>query len=231
LVNPLVAQETRVRLRLVRWTVRVLATFACILTAFLLSAWIGSSIPRNSDWVEPKDGITIMIETNGIHTGIVMPLVTEQKDWREHFALHHLGNPKRDYTHVSVSFGEREVFLETPRLSDIKPATAIRAILGGDGLLHASHYVRPAPDDNVRELTLTTEQYALLVQAIAKQMHASQSRQVPGSYADYDAFYDSDLSYHLGHTCNQWSADMLAAAGVKTGLWTPLSGGVMKWVP
>ncbi|MCB2083351.1 MAG: DUF2459 domain-containing protein, partial [Sphingomonadaceae bacterium] len=50
-------------------------------------------------------------------------------------------------------------------------------------------------------------------------------------YADYDVFYDAPGTYHLGNTCNQWTSDMLAEAGIKTGWWTPFPGGVMKWVP
>ncbi len=210
------------------------AALAIVVAAFFLSAWIGSSIPRNSTWEEPgpnaSGGVTIMLETNGVHTGIIMPLVTPQHDWRTYFPQQHLGNPSRPYTHVSVSFGEREVFLNTPRLRDIKPGTALVAAIGGDGLLHASHYVRPAPADDVRELTVTEREYGRLVKAISAQMEPSQGRQIPGRYDTHDAFYDSDLTYHLGHTCNQWTSNMLAAAGIKTGWWTPLSGGVMKWV-
>lgn len=209
---------------------RIAATLALVVAAFFLSAWIGSSIPRNSGWEEPETGVTIAIETNGIHTGIVMPLVTAQKDWRTNFPLEHIGLPNRDYTHVSVSFGERDVFLNTPRLQDIEPGVALKSAIGGDGLLHASHYVRPAPSDRFRTFTITEAQYALLVSAIERQMEPSAGAQIAGRYGNNDAFYDSDLTYYLGHTCNQWSANMLAEAGIKMGLWTPFSGGVMKWV-
>jgi len=216
--------------RVFKWIGRIILGLAVCLILFLLSAWIGSSIARNSDWVEPETGITIGVETNGIHTGIVMPLITQQKDWREQFPLQHIGNPNRDYTHVSVSFGERDVFLSTPRLEDVSLDTLAGAIYGGDGLLHASHYVRPMPDENYRELTIREEEYARLVQAIERQMQPSGGIQVPGRYGSNDAFYDSHHTYHIGHTCNQWSSDLLAEAGIKTGWWTPLSGGVMKWV-
>ncbi len=214
-----------------KWFSRIAGALISVLALFLLSAWIGSSIARNSDWEEPETGVTIGLETNGIHTGIVMPLITQQKDWRAHFPLEHLGNPYRNYTHVAVSFGEREVFLSTPRLEDVSLDTLAGAIYRGDGLIHASHYVRPMPDENYRELTITEEEYARLVSAITRQMEPSGGVQVPGAYGQHDAFYDSDLTYHLGHTCNQWSADLLAEAGVKVGWWTPFSGGVMKWVP
>ena len=49
-------------------------------------------------------------------------------------------------------------------------------------------------------------------------------------YEDWDVFYDAPGTYHLGNTCNQGTSDTLAAAGVRTGVWTPFAGGVMRWV-
>ena len=49
-------------------------------------------------------------------------------------------------------------------------------------------------------------------------------------YGPQDVFYDAPGTYTLRNTCNQWTSNMLAAAGVRTGWWTPFAGGVMKWV-
>lgn len=217
--------------RVLRWIVRLGAALTTLAVLFLLGAWIGSSVPRNSDWEEPAEGVEIMIETNGIHTGIVMPLVTLIKDWRVDFPASDLADPARPYTHVSVSWGERQVFLDTPNWWDLRPATALNAATGGDGLLHAAHYVRPAPDETVRVLRITPEQYALLVAQIERQVRPPAVRKRYPGYGSHDVFYDAPGTYHLGNTCNQWTSDTLAAAGIRTGWWTPLPGGVMKWVP
>ena len=223
--TPAVLKRT---LRLAR---RALAWLALALGLFMLAAWIGSSLPRNGDWREPDRGIEIMIETNGVHTAIVMPLVTPQKDWRPDFPATDLPEPSRPYTHVSVSWGERAVFLETPTWADLSPSVAIGALLGGDGLLHVAQYVRPAPDDDARILRLRPEEYVRLVRRIERQVPRGNPRTVYRGYAEYDVFYDAPGRYHLGNTCNQWTSDTLAGAGVRTGLWTPFAGGVMKWVP
>lgn len=217
--------------RALRWSARVAGGLTAIPLLFLLTAWIGSSIPRNGDWVEPEAGVEIMVETNGIHTGIVMPLVTPQKDWRTDFPARDLPDPGRPYTHISVSWGEREVFLNTPTWADLDPLTAIRAAIGGDGLLHIAHYVRPAADPDIRVLRISDDQYEALVAAVERQVLPAAQRPALRGYASYDVFYDALGSYHLGNTCNQWTSDTLAAAGIRTGLWTPLPGGVMKWVP
>ena len=197
---------------------------------FLLSAWIGSSVPRNADWIEPDDGIEIMVGDNGIHTEIVMPLVSPVKDWRSVFPASDLASPDRPYTHVAVSWGEREVFLNTPTWADLSIATALGAATGGDGLIHAAHYVRPAPGPSNRPLKVTEAQYAALVTAIESQLPPPGTRKTYRGYDGFDVFYDAGGTYHLGNSCNQWTSDTLAKAGVKTGWWTPLPGGVMKWV-
>ncbi len=214
--------------RLLLWPLAVLAAFVLV---FLLTAWIGSSIARNGDWEQPAAGVQIMIETNGVHTAIVMPAVSAQKDWRADFPADDVLAPNRPYTHVSVSWGEREVFLNTPNWWDLSLPTVFGAATGGEGLLHVSHYIRPAPSPDHRQLTISHAEYARLIAIIEREILPASERTVYRGYSDYDVFYDAPGTYHLGNTCNQWVSNTLAAAGIKTGWWTPMAGGVMKWVP
>lgn len=217
--------------RALRLAGKALAWLALAVGLFFLAGWIGSSIPRNNGWREPDRGIEIMVETNGVHTGIVMPLVTPQKDWRDDFPANDLAAPGLAYTHVSVSWGEREVFVNTPTWSDLSPVTAVKAAVGGHPLIHAAHYVRPAPSANYRIIRLRPEEYRLLAAQVEAQLAPREDREVYSGYGQSDVFYDAQGSYHIGNTCNQWTSDTLAAAGIRTGWWTPFAGGVMKWVP
>ena len=209
----------------------ILAGVVLALGLFALAGWIGSSIPRNGDWREPADGIEIMVGTNGVHTELVLPLVTPEKDWRADFPAADLRQPDADYTHVAISWGEREVFLKTPTWGDLSPITVLRiAGLGGEGLIHVSHYVRPAPADDNRPLTLSGDEYRRLVAAIERTLPKGERVRHPG-YGRQDVFYEAPGHYTARNTCNQWTSDRLAEAGVRTGWWTPFAGGVMKWVP
>lgn len=209
---------------------RALAAILLALGIFVLAGWIGSSIPRNSDWVEPDDGVEIFVESNGVHTGLVLPLVAPQKDWRSDFPASDLDAKDPPYTHVSVSWGQREVFLNTPTWGDLTPSTVLSAAVGSDALLHVAHYVRPAPGPDFKPLVLRPEEYAALVAVIEPHVVATAERVTYRGYYAQDVFYETSGSYHIGNTCNQWTSDTLAAAGVKTGWWTPFAGGVMKWV-
>ena len=206
-----------------------------LLAAYALAGWIGSSIPRNAGWHEPaasdRGVVTIMVESNGVHTALVMPLVTPERDWRPVFPAADVAATDLPYTDVAVSWGEKQVFLETPTWWDLKASTVLRIIgVGGDGILHVAHYVRPAPADYLRPLRLTRAQYARLVAAIDRDLPKGPRTRHPG-YGPQDVFYDAPGHYTVENTCNQWTSNPLAAAGVRTGWWTPFAGGVMKWLP
>ena len=225
------AQTTRYLRRALRVAGCALASLIAVLLVFALAGWIGSSIPRNGDWREPERGIEIMVGTNGVHTEIVMPLVTPEKDWRPDFPASDLPMPNRGYTHVAVSWGEREVFLNTPTWWDLSPMTVLRIVgVGGEGLLHVAHYIRPAPSEDYRPLTLTQAEYRRLVAAIERSL-PQEPRVRHDGYDSHDVFYETGGEYTVTNTCNQWTSDRLAEAGVRTGWWTPFAGGVMKWVP
>ena len=175
--------------RLARRLGALLAGAVLALLLFARCGWIGSSIPRNAGWREPDSGIEIMVGTNGVHTELVLPLVGPEKDWRGDFPAADLAQAQRAYTHVAVSWGEREVFLNTPTWWDLSPMTVLRiAGVGGEGLLLVAHYVRPAPSDDFRPLTLTPEQYRRLVAAIERSLPR-------GERVRYDAYGPRDVFY------------------------------------
>ena len=216
---------------LVRVLGAILAGVVLALALFALAGWIGSSIPRNGEWRETDEGIEILVGSNGVHTELVMPTVTAEKDWRPDFPAADLPLARPDATHVAVSWGEREVFLNTPTWWDLSPMTVLRIVgVGGEGLLHVSHYVRPAPSDDFRPLRLTPDEYRRLVAAVERSLPQDERVSYPG-YGPQAVFYEAPGEYTATNTCNQWTSDMLAAAGVRTGWWTPFAGGVMKWVP
>ncbi len=228
------AQKTASRLK--RTALAALAAFALLVIGFPLAGWAGSSIPENADWQPPESGIEIMVETNGTHTGIVVPVANHLKDWRATFP--HMAKPRSDGllpTHLAIGWGEREVFLNVPEWSDLKPGTVLRiATVGGDPVMRVAPYVRPAPSTYHRPLRISEEQYRTLVEAIVAGLPdvppGHRREALPGTDPDA-AYYHATGTYTLVTTCNSWVGDVLAEAGIAMGSWTPFAGGVMKWIP
>jgi len=214
----------------------LIALIALVVAGYFLAAWIGSSIPRNSGWTEAETGIPIMIEDNGYHTSIVMPVVTPIKDWRETFPS--LAEPTTNGprpTHVSVGWGDSEVYRTVATWDDLKPGTALRiATSGGPAVMRVAGYYRPGASPHHRWLILREAEYARLVARVEHTLPPIADPAQRVSYSSFDPkakVYDATGRYWIGYTCNQWVADALAEAGVEIGSWTPLSGGVMKWIP
>ena len=214
----------------------LIALLALVVAAYFLAAWIGSSIPRNSGWTEAETGIPVMVEDNGYHTSIVMPVVTPLKDWRDTFPS--LAEPTANGprpTHVSVGWGDREVYRTVATWSDLKPGTALRiATRGGPAVMRVARYYRPAGGPNHRWIILREAEYARLVAAVEAGLPPIADPKNRVSLTSFDPrarIYDSTGHYTPFYSCNQWVADALAEAGIEIGLWSPLAGGVMKWIP
>lgn len=205
------------------------AALAAALYLYLLAGAIGGAIPRNPDWRPPKRGITIWVETNGIHTGIIVPKVAAGVDWRPLLRPQHLADPRfASHAYAAFGWGERAFYLETPTWADVRPATVLAAAFGSDRtLVHVDHLPRPRAGPDVRAVVLRPEEYRRLA-AFLRASFADRPTPERGYFA-WDAFYAARGHYDAIHTCNAWTGRALAAAGVRVGRWTPFPWTVMRW--
>ena len=216
-------------MRQVRPLCFVLLGLAGVLAAYLLTGLVGSAWTVNRDWRPPARGVTIWVEDNGIHTGLVIPKQAAGVDWRDVFPGEALREPGyARYAHVAVGWGNRAFFIGTPTWWDLRPGTVVAAALGSDdNVLHVEHVAQPVGGERVRAVVLTPEQYRRLARVVRASL--APGRAVTG-YAGHDAFYPARGRYDAFHTCNAWTGRALAAAGVRVGWWTPFSATVSWWL-
>jgi len=208
---------------------RGIAGLVAAVLLYIAAGLVGGAIPVNRDWRAPATGITVFVETNGVHTGIVVPKVAAGIDWRRIADPAHLRDPRYGgYDHLSFGWGERAFYLETPTWWDVKPTTVLAAAFGSDRtLVHVDHVPRPRPASDVRPIVLTPDQYRRLAAHIAASF-APGARHLPG-YGAFDVFYEARGRYSALSTCNAWTGRGLRRAGVRTGAWTPFAATVMWW--
>ena len=200
---------------------------------YLLAALLLGSLPANRHWHEARQGVTIFVRTNGVHTWIMVPKITPQMDWRPLVPGEHLADPRwgrGDY--VALGYGHRKFYLETPTWDDLTAANALRAAFGaGPSLMHADHDFHPRAGPDQRPIVLSPDEYRRLVDfARASFRYDAEGRTIPvlgRGYGGSDMFYEAVGPYNAVYTCNSWTGQALRAAGVKTGLWTPLSQSIM----
>ncbi len=219
------------------WTVltalkRTLAMFAAIVIAYLIAALAGSLIPVNAGWVEPKAGIPIYVETNGVHAGLLLPVTTPDYDWRDIIRPEHFRVAYADATYYRFGWGNEEFYRKVPSVADATPGIVLRALfLPGRSAMHVDQELAPVRSRYVRRVMVTPDQYRTIVRLVRAQFRYDRNGQViaiPGLSAT-ESFYAAHGRYSLFDTCNVWTNRLLQRAGIRTGLWTPFQGGVMRW--
>lgn len=211
-----------------------LLALAALIVAYGAAGLIGGSIPANAGWRPPATGVTIFVETNGVHTDLVVPVVAAGVDWRDLVRPQDIAEPRyAAYDHLAFGWGEARFYLETPTWADVRPRTVLRAALGSDRtLVHVEHIPAPEISPEARRIVLRPEEYRRLAAFI----RASFAAVPPGArprvyrgYGAYDAFYSGSGRYDALNTCNAWTGAALRAAGVRVGAWTPFAVTVMGW--
>jgi uncharacterized protein (TIGR02117 family) len=97
--------------------------------------------------------------------------------------------------------------------------------------MHADHDDHPQPTEYQRPITLSHEEYRRLAAfARASFQYDAEGRTMPligRGYGGSDMFYEAVGPYSAVYTCNNWTGRALREAGVRVGVWTPLSQSIM----
>lgn len=211
-------------LRILAWT---FGGLVALLLLYGAAGLAGGAIPANAGWRETPGGIPIGIETNGIHTGIVLPAAGHGVDWRSIVRAEHLSDPRRAGRYLAFGWGERRFYLETPTWGDLRPATVLAAAAGSDRtLVHVDHLRMLAPTPWRRVVRVSPAEYDAIVAAIRGRFATDRPDAIPG-YGPADVFYEAQGRYTAFNTCNTWVGTVLRHAGLATGAWTPFSRSVM----
>ena len=212
-----------------RWLRRAVAALVLLVLGYAAAGLAGGALPANAGWRAPSKGVTIWVESNGIHTGIVVPKVAAGVDWRGWAPARDLADPRYGgYPYLTIGWGEHDFYLGTPTWADVRPATVLAAAIGSERtLLHVEHRPRPAGGGDERAVVLRPEEYRQLAAFIVA-TRPPRPRRWRG-YDRNDVFYKARGRYNAVRTCNAWTGEALRAAGVRVGRWTPFPVTVLGW--
>jgi uncharacterized protein (TIGR02117 family) len=207
--------------------------FFGLLHLYVLSALIGMWIQVGEDYREQPDGITIYLETDGIHTNFVLPVRTAICDWSQEVRWKDLRGKDTSYRFLALGWGDQGFFLHTPEWSDLKFSTAFDALFyRGKSAMHAVYKQEPEVSRYCLRFRISKKQYQNLVTYIRDSFWRDKNGQaqvIAGKgYWEYDAFYPSIGKYSLFYTCNSWINEGLKAAELPACGWTPLSFGILE---
>lgn len=207
---------------------RIGLALAAIPALYLLAALVGSLASVNRGWTEPAEGVTIYLANNGIHADLILPVETTGLDWRPLLPGRDFATANPGAQWVAFGAGERRVYLDTPRWRDITLPTIWAGLTGGERVMHVEWVADPAYD--AREIRLRPAEYRRLWQSVRAEFDLdADGRPVRIDHPGYglaDAFYEGRGRASAVRTCNNWAADRLRIAGVRTSLWPPFAQGL-----
>lgn len=208
----------------IRFWLRFALGLGVLSLAYFGQALVLARIPANPDFQPTPDGILIFVQSNGVHTDLVLPVQTAVIDWTTFVPPEQFRPADQPFSYISFGWGELELYREVPVWADFTPGIAVRSmLLPTRSALHISYLEQqPTPTSWVRPLHISTTQYNELVQHILASFRLDEQGQIINLnccwYAGWnDNFYDSPAAYHLFATCNNWTNEALQKAGLPTG--------------
>lgn len=207
--------------RLVRWTIRLFLGYAALVVLGL--------IPVNNGHRPAKEGVDIYIVSTEIHADIVMPVTTDDWDWRSKLPGGSFPSDVGEFTHVAVGWGDKGFYIGTPTWADLKLSTALHAAFWpSETCLHVEFTQASYVPPEARKVRISRADYERMAHSILASFRTdSQNLPIPIADAHYthtDAFFEARGRYHLLNTCNCWTGRMLRAGGLRVGWFTPLPG-------
>ena len=223
--------------KLLRTLLRVLAVIIIFVLTYLLLSFVLSRIPANPDFDQASKGVTIFIESNGVHTDIVVPAKHRLIDWTRLLPYDHFEQADSSFKYVAFGWGDKGFYLETPTWADLKFSTAFEAVFFlGSTAMHVT-YKRKPPEEFAlaRKIVITEKQYQALIDYITSSFETDTTGNFiwidHQGYNKNDCFYEAHGTYSFVKTCNVWTGKVLKQAGIRVGLWTPFDSSVFNQLP
>ncbi len=217
--------------RLLKYAGRFSLVLIVLIALYFLLAFCLSRITINANPVN-KPEVAIYIMTNGVHTDIVMPAVSQDIDWTKEISYKNTLEADSTYQYLAMGWGDKKFYLETPAFADLKLSTAIRAISGlSTSAMHTTYYQNIKEDNECKKIMISNEQYKQLINYVLNSFKKDSSGHLMPvktsvHYDIGDAFYEAKGSYSIFKTCNTWANAALKACGQKSCLWTIFDTGI-----
>jgi uncharacterized protein (TIGR02117 family) len=197
-----------------------------------LALLLGCLLPRAGAGAgQEGDGASrrhrVLILSNAIHTDIALPAEAEVRAAFGFLAGAGLPLGREDVASIVVGRGGRDFYLATPQWSDLRLGTVLGAFAGDAAVMHVGLAgAIDAADPGVRAIDLDDAGLAALTGFVLAAFSRDEAGRpmlvdAPG-YDRFDRFYEAEGRFTALAGCNAWTAAALRAAGITTGLWTPL---------
>ena len=206
-----------------------------LLCTYLTIVLIGLSFPINTDYNPENGKIEIFVTSNGLHTDVCLPVQDSLINWTEFINNGDFGiNQNPEF--MSIGWGDKGLYLDTPDWHDLKLSTFLNAaFLPSSTAMHVTYFTKKPIGSHrieVKRCVITKEKYKELIGFIKESFVINPdmtTQLIPNAgYNPEDNFYEAKGSYYLLRTCNAWTNDALAIAGVRTSALALFEHGILR---
>lgn len=127
----------------------------------------------------------------------------------------------QDTEHLIIGWGARTFYTTVGGYGDVSARAVYRGITSDASVMRVDAVGPLRPDLDLRAVKMTDAQYARFLSAITNSFAATIPLPERG-FTLTDRFYPGQGRFDILRTCNVWIGDMLRAAGLRFGIWTPL---------
>ncbi|RIX98509.1 TIGR02117 family protein [Aureimonas flava] len=169
----------------------------------------------------------VHLAANPIHTDILLPAAPEVLARFGFLAGDGLDLEHPALATIAIGWGGRTFYTQTPTWDRLTFEAVWRSATLDRSVLHVA--LGGAVEDGapgIVRVELGDAAFAALLDAIAASFEPGPDgapQVLPGmGYGSFDRFYEARERFNLLAGCNTWTAATLRAAGLRTGLWSPL---------
>lgn len=207
---------------------RTTELFIAFLFFYLIVVIYGAIIPFGGN--KQSGDVLIYVQSNGIHTDICLPVETDIMDWKNFIPNKHYPNAE-GYEYITLGWGDKGFFLDTPTWGELKVSTALNAaFLPSPTAMHVAYSCEPELNENRRAVRISKRNFKRLISFVKGSFRLKNKavQLIEGKgYTPNDNFYEANNSYHLFNTCNSWTNKALKTAEIKTGIFALFPDGVI----
>lgn len=202
---------------------RAVGFLFALAAGYLLAAAVGGVVGI-SNMREGQPTILLGLASGPIHYDFLLPLSPEV---RERFAyVETAGVPIQDpeAEWLIVGWGAEEFYTTVGAYSDISPSAVWKGVTGDASVMRVEAIGPIRRPENIDWILLSEPEFQAFLKAIETGFERDGNgmpERLPVASYPGSAFFKGSGSFHIGRTCNVWVGEVLRAAGIPFGRWTP----------
>ncbi len=209
-----------------RWLWRGALTLVVAIVLYLLAAGAGALIPGPVT-VSEDDSTDhrILLAAGPIHYDFLIPLTPETRADFAALAAYGLqvDDPREQW--LIIGWGAREFYTTTGGYSDLSLPTLWRSFTGDAAVLRVDTVGALRSDLDLPGFDLSASQFTRFRMAIRASFRTDEDGRLravsSAGFGASDRFFEAHGRFDILRTCNTWVSQMIRAAGLRFGIWTP----------